>query len=263
MSQIVYATLAGAAFRRNLVYVWAHMATNLGSALFGLIYMALWQAADRGRTLAGWSPHMFAQYIALSQFVLWVSTFIMPYLGIDQQIRSGQVALELVRPVGYLPRMLAAGAGEVLYNILFRSLPMALMFTALGVFPWERLAQPAVLLETLAALGLCGLMGLLIQYLSGMAAFWTVEPRWARRVFFALVMAAGGQLLPLFLLPLWARAVVQWLPFQTLVWLPVAVWLGRAQPGDWISAISWGVAMCALAAVVTLRAYRKLEVQGG
>jgi ABC-2 type transport system permease protein len=260
---VVYVALIQATLRRNLVYTWAHMANNVGSVLFGLIYMALWSAADRGRTLGGWGPHTFLSYIALSQFILWVSTFLPAYLGIHLQVRSGQVALEFARPVGYMSRMLASGVGEVLYNVLFRSLPMALVFTFLGVFPWDRLTIPGVLPLVLVALATAGLMGVVIHYLSGLAAFWTTEPRWARRLFFALQMAAGGQILPLFLLPIWARTLVEWLPFQTMVWFPAAVWLGRATPSDWWSAGGWTCAMLLAAWLITRRAARRVEVQGG
>ena len=259
----IFAVLAGASFRRNLAYVKAHMATNVGSILFGLVYMALWRAVDHGRTLEGQAPSFFLSYIALSQFVLWVSTFLPAYLGIHLAIRSGQIALEFVRPVPYLPRMLASGMGEVLYNVAFRSLPMALVFTVLGVFPWALLLKGAAILQVTLALFLAGLTGVVMQYLVGIASFWTVEARWARRLYFALVMTAGGQILPLFLLPGWAAHLLRLLPFQTLVYFPAAVWLRRATAADWVSALTWTVVLLAIAAVVTEAARRRLEVQGG
>ncbi|MDA8193783.1 MAG: hypothetical protein M0Z53_07290 [Thermaerobacter sp.] len=259
----LYWVLARSAFRKNTAYLAAHLATNVGSLLFGLVYIALWRAATRGHAVGSYSAATLAGYIALGQTVLWLTTFLPRDLGLSALIRSGQIAVELIRPAGFLPRTAASASGEVLYNLVFRSLPMALVFTLLGVFPLQRVAGAGRLPAFFVALLLGVLTGILIQYLIGLSAFWTTETRWARRLYFALTMFCGGQLLPLALMPAILRHILVWLPFQSMLYFPVSVWLGLARGLQWWSAAIWTALLWSLAAWMTRRAMRRLAVQGG
>lgn len=259
----VYWILAGAAIRKNLAYAWAHMANNVGSALFGLIYMALWRAAAHGHAVGSFAAKELIFYVAVSQLVLWISTFLPRDLGVSTHIRTGQIALEFVRPIAYMPRMMASGAGEVVYNILFRCLPLALVFTLLGDVPWGMLANPVRLSAFLAAVMASGVMGLLFQYLIGITAFWTVETQWIRRLFMGVAMFCGGQLIPIQLMPAGVRGLMTWLPFQSMISFPVSVWLRQDSAAMWLSASLWLCALWLLASGCTRIASRRLVVQGG
>ncbi len=258
----VFFFVARASFRKNLAYVGAHMANNAGSFLFGLIYIALWHAAARGRTLGPFHAHELVNYIALSQAVLWVSVFLPSGLDMAQQIRTGSVAMEMARPVPYVPRMLAAGVGEAFYNLVFRSGPLVVAFTLLGVFPWAAFAMGKGLMVAVA-LVMAVLTGVLFQYLIGLSAFWTVETRWARRLFLGLSVFMSGQLLPIPLMPHGLEQVLTWSPFQTLVSLPVSTWLGAERPSAWVAGALWVLLLYLGAYGLTRRAQRRLEVQGG
>lgn len=259
----VYWLLAWLAIRKNTAYVWAHMGNNIGSILFGLVYMALWRAAARGRSVGNLSAHHLVNYIAVSQVVLWISTFLPRDLYVSTQIRSGQIALELMRPIGYFPRTLAAGAGEVVYNFIFRSAPLALTFTVLGVMPWTAIGNGVDAALVAVAFALAGFGGLLFQYLIGISAFWTTETRWARRLFLALVTLCGGQLVPIALMPPGAQQILSWLPFQSLVSFPVLVWMHLASWQTWVSSTGWIALLCCICAFLTWAGRRRVEVQGG
>jgi ABC-2 type transport system permease protein len=239
------------------------MANNAGSFLFGLIYITLWHAASRGRTLGPFHARELMSYIALSQAVLWISTFLPDGLDIPRQVRTGSIALEMARPVAYAPRMLADGVGQALYNLVFRSGPLIVGFTLMGVFPWRALIAGPRPVWVLSALAASLLMGVLFQYLIGISAFWTIESRWARRLFMGLTVLMSGQLLPIQLMPAFLRHLLVWLPFQALVSLPVSAWLGVASPEGWISAAGWALVLYGLVRWITARARRRLEVQGG
>ncbi|MBX5476195.1 MAG: ABC-2 family transporter protein [Clostridia bacterium] len=260
---MLYVALARASIRKNMAYAWAHMANNVGSALFGIIYIMLWRAAAHGRPLGAFSARDLESYIAVGQVVLWLTTFLPPYLGIDRHIRTGQIALEFARPVGYMPRVLAAAAGEVAYNAVFRCLPLLVMFTLMGAFPWDKVASPARVAAVAAAFALAAAIGLLVQYLVGIAGFWTTESRWARRLYFALAMFCGGQLFPLQLMPAGLREALTWLPFQAMISFPVSVWLGVDSWQAWTSAALWVAGLAWVGAGLTRKAARRLEVQGG
>lgn len=259
----VLAVIAGAAFRKNLAYFWAHMANAVGSALFGFVYMALWRAAAAGRIVGGFTPAALVGYIALSQVMLWVSVFLPRDLGVSDQVRTGQVAVEFVRPIGYLQRTWAIGCGSAAYGLIFRGLPLVAAFSAAGAFPWHALHSFAQVLLFAAAALMSTIVGVGLQYLAGVAAFWTTDTRWTRRLFYALTMFCGGQLLPIQLMPAPLRAVIVWLPFQSLISLPVSAWLGKVSMQAWVSGGVWCVLVLIIGEVLTHAAARRLDVQGG
>lgn len=255
--------LGRASFRKNMVYFWAHMANNVGSALFGFIYIALWRAASHGHDVGSFSSQALVAYIAVTQTVLWATTFLPRDLGISTAVRTGQIAIDFGRPVGYLPRTIAAAMGDVAYNILFRSVPLVLAFLVARVYPWRNFLSPATDATFVVALALGAMTGILLQYLIGMSAFWTFDTRWARRLYFALTMFAGGQLLPIQLMPLALRQTLTWLPFQNLVSFPVSVALHHAYVASWISALVWVLMLTGVAIALTHKAMRRVEIQGG
>lgn len=152
--------VARAAFLKHLAYLGALMANSAGSCLLGLVYIALRHAATQGRTLGPFPAQEMESYIALSQAVLWVSVFLPSGLDIRHQIRTGSVALEMARPAPYVPRMVASGVGEALYNLMFRSGPLIICFTIRGVFPWADIATVphALLLGAIWAALLTGVL---------------------------------------------------------------------------------------------------------
>jgi ABC-2 type transport system permease protein len=259
----VYWLLMKAACQKNMQYAWAHMLNNIGSVLFGLIYIALWRAASHGKAVGSFTPDELVAYIAVGQLVLWLTTFIPRDLGVSNHIRTGQIALELLRPIPYFTRTLASGLGEVMYNFAFRTLPMAITFLFLSVLPIHMLNSPYRVLLFFVACGLGSMIGLLIQYLIGISAFWTIETRWARNLYWVFAMFCGGQLLPIHLMPYSIQIILQCLPFQSMISLPVLVWLHKDTGWEWFFSAVWAAILWLTCHWLTIKAVRRLEVQGG
>ncbi|MCL6446470.1 MAG: hypothetical protein K6T83_23990, partial [Alicyclobacillus sp.] len=215
------------------------------------------------RYVGGMSSTHLVNYVAVSQLMLWISTFLPADLGVSVHIRTGQIALEFVRPMGYLPRTLWAGAGEIAYNAVFRSVPLAITFTLLGVMPWSDLDGAARIIMVIIAMGFAGLGGLLFQYLIGIAAFWTIETRWSRRLYLALVTLCGGQIIPLQLMPSSLHEVLSWLPFQTLLSFPILVWMHLDTLVMWCTTVVWTAILFGICTWLTKLGQRRVEVQGG
>lgn len=255
--------LAKATFQKSLMYVWAHLATNVGSLLFGFIYIALWRAALHGRNVHGFGAQTLVHYIAVTQTVLWITTFLPRDLGISTLVHTGQIAIEFGRPVGFLKRTVASAAGDIFYNVMFRSSPLAAAFAIAGVYPWRNFSSWQTDGRFVLALAMGSLVGVFLQYMIGMSAFWTGETRWARRLYFAVLVFAGGQILPLQLMPVALRSVLRWMPFQSMVNFPVSVMLHHADAQAWMSAGVWVLVMGLGAHLITRQAMRRVEIQGG
>jgi ABC-2 type transport system permease protein len=167
---MVYWRIVRSSYRRNLQYRLSHLVNNLASAIFGLVYIAIWAGVLAGKEAS--SPYdirTMAAYISLCQCVLWVSVFLSPGLGIQTGVRSGAVSLDLIRPVNYMLYVLSHELGRIAYNACFRSVPIGLV---LGIAVGFRLpAHPAVWLWTALSLCLAVYLGLLLFYLVGITSF--------------------------------------------------------------------------------------------
>lgn len=241
-------------FRRNLAYRWAHMINNIASAIFGFIYIALWQA------VAPENPTMTSLMI-MTQSIAFVAIFLPAGLGIQNSVRSGSIALELTRPVPFSPLVVAREAGMVAYQGLYRSLPVALLFALTLGYP--RPASAANLALFIPSVALAAYVGLLLFYLIGLSSLWTGEIRWAHWSYHSCVTLLSGGWIPAHLLPGWLGKVAPYLPFACQAHYPTRIYLGLAGWEGLLVQVAWALALTLGCQWLSARALRRVAVQGG
>lgn len=259
---MVYWRIICKSYRRNLQYRLAHLINNLASAIFGLVFIAIWQGVLEGKQAPEpYDASVMAYYVALSQSVLWMTTFLSPGLQVQVGVRSGAVSLDLMRPVHYLWYVLSQELGRVAYNACYRSLPVGLLLgLAIGfTFP----SHMDTYLWSVLSLVLGIYTGLLLFYLTGITSFWTTEIRWIHLILLSLIFGIGGQMIPLDLLPGVLGQVTPYLPFASLIYYPVMIYLELTAPSAILIQLVWAILLTFLALGLTRMARRRLEVQGG
>lgn len=257
-----YLLSAKKVFRRNLQYRAAHMVNNVASAIFGFIYIAIWQGAAGGSAGVGdYDATTLARWVAFNQVILWVAVFLPHGLGIPDAVRSGSVSLEMLRPLDYHLFVISRELGTVWYNACYRCLPLALVFAlAIGWHVPQRLATYPLLL---CAIALAVYIGICQQYLVGISAFWTIQARWAWQLTNACQIALSGFMVPIDLLPAPFDALARLLPFAPLHHDPARIYLELDGARALAWPLFWAVALTLICRSLTHKARRKLEVQGG
>jgi len=257
----VYVVAGAKGFRRNLQYRGAHMVNNLASMIFGFVYIAIWQAAARQGGSGEYSSQMLVWYMAYSQSILWVTTFMTAGLGVQLAVRSGAVALEMMRPVNFFLLTVSRELGSLVYNLFFRSLPIAAAFAlAVGFY----VPQGALVwLWSLIALILGAWVGVCTVYLVGIASFWTWQINWAHTLLYSLNLLLSGYMVPLDLMPSWLELPAKYLPFAAKSYYPVRIYLGLSGPEALLLPGIWAVVLTLVCLGITRLARRRLEVQGG
>jgi len=259
---LVYLHVGRTGYMRNVAYRWSHMLNNVASAVFGFIYIALWQAvAPAASATDPYTRSTMTSMMVLAQIFAWLTTFLPHGLGIQSGIRTGAIALEMARPVPYFPMVLAREAGNLAYQALYRAAPLALVFALTVGIP--RPASAAHLLLTLPSLLLGAYTGLTLVYTVGMSALWTTEIRWAHWTYYSLVTLLSGGWIPADMLPGWLGKAAPYLPFSSQLFHPVRVYLGMASPGVVLVQLAWAAAMTLWCCWLTDRALRRVVVQGG
>lgn len=257
-----YLLSAVKAFRRHLQYRAAHMVNNAASAIFGFMYIAIWQAATGGHPAAdAYGGATMAHWVAFNQVMLWACVFLTRGLGIPEAVRTGAIALELLRPLDFHLYVLSRELGSVGYNLLFRGLPLAVVFgIVVGVHTPSR---AATYLWLLCAVALSIYIGLCLQYLIGISAVWTMQIRAANHLFFTLHTAFSGFLVPIDLLPRPFDTVARLLPFAALHYDPARIYLEMAGAEALAWPALWAAVLTLACRGLTIAARRRLEVQGG
>lgn len=226
-----------------------------------IIFARLWQALEEAGALGGMAARDLLWYLALTEWI--VIGLPLTHTAIEADVRSGDLAALLPRPLPWLALRVAEGLGSLcvrLTCLAAAAFPTALLLA--GGLPRE----PLGLLLALPLGLLAGVLGTLLYAWVGLSAFWLVDTSPVFWVFQKLCFLLGGLLLPLALYPAWLGVVAEALPFGPLVSGTGRMALGfDPAQASWTAAklVGWIGVTVALLALTWGRARRRLDVGGG
>lgn len=265
---MLYVAIATRAFRRYSTYRAATLSGIFTNSVFGIIYsfayLALWKANP---TAGGYDNVDAVTYVWLGQALLMTVALWGGGTTDDlaERIRSGDIAIDLYRPVGLLPWYLASDLGRALFHLLTRGLAP----TVVGVILFDiRLpSSTAAALGFVLAVPLAVVVSFGIRFLVASSAFWLLDQSGVRVMSGALAIFFSGMMLPLVLFPGWLGTVARALPWASYVQVPADIWLGKRTGIDLLLALGfqvmWAVVLLACCQLVLRAATRKVVVQGG
>jgi ABC-2 type transport system permease protein len=188
-----------------------------------------------------------------------------PQWYMANQIKSGAIDTDLMKPLDFHVYMLARSIGEMFIGVGVLGLPALLIaYIFLGVqFP------PDVWSGLMFVISL--VMGFLLlfhlNFLLGSLAIVALDIRHISWAYFSLIRFLGGQIVPLWLFPPFVAAVAEILPFKGTYYIPISIYIGRFTGLDAIKALGfqlvWLVALVLLSRLLWGVAHRHLVVQGG
>jgi ABC-2 type transport system permease protein len=198
------------------------------AAFYGVIlfvFSRLWDAVLEDEAIPGIERHQLVWYLAITE---WIILSIPPlHTDVEDDVRRGDLAYRLARPVAYPLAKLAEGMGDLVVRQASLA-PAGLLFALLltGRLP----AAPAHMLWLLP-LGLgAGVLALVIHFAIGLTSFWLHDCRPIHWVWQKATFLLGGLLLPLELYPPWLRAAAELSPVPAMLHGPGSVALGLDAP---------------------------------
>ncbi|WP_409345674.1 ABC transporter permease [Paenibacillus sp. MBLB4367] len=261
MKDSIFSVLASKSYAQNLQYRGTHAINTVASAIFGFIYVSVWVGIGSDHQLGGYGEQGMIHYVAFNQVCLWLTVFMTNGLGIIPSVRTGQISLDLMRPVHLFYIAMSREWGQIAYRLLYKSAPIYILYAFMFALPVP--TDPMVWLLTFAGLALAAYIAICIQYLIGISALWTTESNWLVWVNTALAMLFSGYLIPIEWLPVWLQRISAASFYPYLQYHPTRMYLGYEQGGALFGALLWCVflTLCCLLATRIVRG--KLEVQGG
>ena len=259
----LYARLVRYGFRRHATYVWAAIAGAFTNSVFGIlrayILIALWQARPG---LAGYDVADAVTFCFVTQALIGPMQLFGGGLTLPERIRTGDIALDLVRPASLQLWTLAEDLGRAGYLFFVRGIPPMLLGGAL--FGVVTPAGAGQWLAFLASFTVGVLVSFAWRYLVALSVCWLLDDRGVNAFSLVLTTLFSGMLLPLGLFPGRLGELARALPWSAMVQAPTDVYLGKAPIAQTLAfQCFWAVALLALGALATRAIRHKVVIQGG
>ena len=259
-----YSAIAWISAKSNLAY-----AGEVGSRMFFLtmilyIFMCVWKntfANANATRFGGYSLEEFIWYLAFAECVIMSSPRVTPY--IDEDVRTGSIAVQLVRPMSYPLYRLASNFGEQVVRFVVTVFAASVIALVLAGVPEH---FPTGILFAALALPLAFVLDFLGYLLVGLGAFWFEDTTGMALIYSRLTMIAGGMLLPLELFPETLQLVLKSLPFGYIVNGPARLFVHPELTTLGVVLLNqliWTIVLGLAVAAVYRKALNRIALNGG
>ena len=244
----------------RLTYAGELLVRSIFIVLIMFIFTQLWRATGQVEK-TGFSLAQLIWYLAFTEAIMTSSD---TGAGeVDREVRSGDLAYRLLRPLSYPLHHFGAALGERLLrfslNLIVGVLVALAVVGPLGIGP---LALLLSLTAALAAFVADWTWGMTIS----LCSFWIEDTFGIHLLYRRALMILGGMLIPLDAYPAWLQNLARALPFQYIVYAPARLFV-RPEPRYWLEVVgalgALASAGCAILVVVYHLGLRRVSAQGG
>ncbi len=262
---IVYAAVAWRSFRRYSTYRAATYAGVFTNTIFGFImaytYIALWNARPG---LGGYDRSQAITYVFVGQALLATCSMFGGGFGDEfaDRVRTGDIAIDLYRPVDLQGWWLASDLGRAVFHFLGRGI-VPLLVGALA-FQLHLGLDPVRWLGFVASVFLGVVVSFGLRYIVALLTFWLMDAVGVQQIASLVGMFLSGMMLPLTVLPHAVGSVAAKLPWSSTLQIPVDVLLGKTELlGALRFEALWALGLLLAGRVLSMVATRRVVVQGG
>lgn len=252
-------------FQEGLVYRTQFLADVSAGCVYLLSCYYLWRAVYAGRSeIEGISLASMVAYALVSTLIGFVVRQDVNVV-VGDKVHGGEIAIELTKPINYQLVLLYTAAGQAIFNLVFKALPVVLVFAhvldiAVPMDPGR------VLLATLScALGFVAYF--LIDLSLGSLAFWITQTYGVNMFKNVLMSLCAGGIMPLDFFPALVRDALAFLPFKGCFYTPLSILLGIEPQGGLPMLIAeqlgWIVVLLLVSQVLWRKALPRVVVLGG
>ena len=252
-------------FRRQLTYRTANLAGLATNFFFGLLRAAVLAALyGASHEIAGLSLTDAITYTGLSQATIACLSFF-GWWDVMDSVDSGDVAADLLKPMGYYAFWLAKDLGRAVASFLVRGVTIIIAYGL--IFDLTTPQTTTQWAFAVLALMFSLLVSFSWRFLINLPAFWIPNARGIGRFGFTLMWFLSGFLMPLSFLPDCFERLCHLTPFPAMVSTVIEIYLGKLTGPDLLQALgmqlAWVIVLFAAGQVVLRAGVRKLVIQGG
>jgi len=259
-----YLYIAVTAIRSKLAYLGEVGSKTIFLFVILYIFLCLWKvtyAETNQSSLGGLTLNQMLWYLVVTESMI----LSLPPIAttVDQDVRTGALASQLVRPLSYPLGVYANTTGERVLSFainFFAGSLIACLFVGLPELQLQNIVMFLLLLPLSFALDFS------IYFLIGLAAFWLEDTTGITLIYSRLTMILGGMLIPLELFPDTWQHVLRILPFSAIVYGPARTFVTGDVSLFLYLVVQQMVAICVFALIIHFvysTALRRVFSHGG
>ena len=262
-------------FTRSIIQMMMTYRLNFFIFIFGNILKTfviyyLWKAVFINSTtpvLNGFTASDMVIYIFMSSITAgFVSNNIDQVIGTE--VKDGSIAMNLIKPINYHIRLLFESFGDLTYGTICVSIPLWLALIAVRFFGIGELPPS---FSTIGAYILSMIFGFLIMFLFnfcfGLLAFYVTNTWGIGQLKYVIIGFISGQIIPLVFFPIWLQNGLEFLPFSSINYIPVMIYLnkinGTAIIKSFAVQVFWIVFLLLFSIGLWKKATKRLTILGG
>ncbi|MGD9700912.1 MAG: ABC transporter permease [Acidimicrobiia bacterium] len=255
----MYVTLMKTSIIAQFQYRAANYFYMIGMVVEPVVYLVVWStiARSQGGSVEGFTPGTFAAYYIVWTLVRNMNIVFTPF-GWEQRIKEGEFAGQLLKPVHPIHYDLGSFAGwKVVVIILW--LPIAGVLT----IAFHPELSPSLLQCVVFFVAIWGayLIRSLVLWALGMITFWTTRVSAIYEAYFLSELLLSGRLVPMRLLPQWARSLSWAFPFQWTFGFPITALTGPISDRDLVIGLGMQALWIAIGGGIVALVWRRAVAQ--
>lgn len=235
-----------------------------------------------------YQSHANAQGIALNEVVIGSYTFgtMVMYIIFDKivenltsircddyisdDIREGNIAMRLIKPLSYRKQLYFQSLGNLFISVVFFAIPFIIVLFICSFFMHLELQvtfYSGIMFAISIILG--GTINFFISFLFGMILFLTINSFGMWQLRDAIERILSGSLIPLALFPKWLQVICNIMPFAQTRYVPICFILGQYNDNKMgglliiLIQLAWTVGLVLLSHLAWRKATKRIIVQGG
>lgn len=235
-----------------------------------VIMYFIWRAVfmNSGQvSLEGYTLEDMLIYLLSQKFVFSI-TYNNPLGIVHDDVRSGRIAMSLIKPISYRTSLFFINLGESLVGSLVFALPYIVV-----IFILKFVAGYALTFSFIQILFffISILLAILITFLANMIyaniIFYTTAAFGVWQLNQVITRIFSGELIPLVFFPPWLLMVAKFLPFMHVQYVPIQIFMNRLTVPEMINALltqgMWIGILLVISELIWRQSIKKVAVLGG
>ena len=187
------------------------------------------------------------------------------YNFIVSKIRTGDIALELLRPINFQLNIFSKTIGMSLFQLIFIATPFTIIaFFSFGLTPPK---DVFTLILFIISVLMSYMVNFGIFYIFSLSIFFTIENFGIVATFYITSSFFSGLIIPLWLFPPFLKNIALFLPFHTVFYTPVSIYLSKITGIDilysFLLQLFWIVILYVAGFFLWKLTEKKIIIQGG
>ena len=266
----IYLPFAANELKRQMAYKGAFylfiFISLFGSFISYFLWMAIYGSTDKtmlgGLTRDEMVIYVFMVYVTSSLVTISISDWV------SDDVVKGMVAMNLIKPIDYRMSLISKAFGNMVYRFF---VPGIIIWIGLEIYKANVLGMGVTGIENILLYLLSCMMSFLIYVLFdfcfGMIGFFTTYIFGLEMIKESVLLFLTGQLIPLSFFPQAVQNIFSYLPFSSMVYTPVMIYLGKYTGMELVKVLLiqfiWVIVLYLIGSLIWKKVTKRLIVLGG